>query len=77
MHWNLDGRDKKPHLFEDAQQFGDISEVSLDNFEILLSGYSNNRFKGRLAEMLHIKHTKPILNVQEQSVPLKLLNWSY
>ena len=44
------------------------------NFEILSSGYKNNKFKRKLAEALHIKHERPTLNVQEQSVPLKLFN---
>ena len=38
------------------------------------NGYKNNTFKRKLAETLHIEHKRPTLNVQEQSVPLKLFN---
>ena len=48
--------------------------VKIDHFEILSNGYKNNKFKRKLAEALHIKHERPILNVQEQSVSLKLFN---
>lgn len=69
------GRGRKSHLVKHTRKIGH-EYVNVDNFEILPSGYRNNRFKGKLAEALHIKHVKPILNVQEQSVPLKLLNRS-
>ena len=48
--------------------------VSIDHFEILSNGYKNNKFKRKVAETLHIKHERPTLNVQEQSVSLKLFN---
>ena len=67
------GRDDKSHLFEHAGNTGH-ENVNIDNFEILSSGYKNNKFKRKLAEALHIKHVRPTLNVQEQSVPLKLFN---
>ena len=37
-------------------------------------GCKNNKLKRKLAKALHIKHERPTLNVQEQSVPLKLFN---
>ena len=43
--------------------------MNLDHFKILSNGYKNNKFKRKLAETLHIKHERPPLNVQEQSVP--------
>ena len=36
--------------------------------------YRNNNKKRKIAEALFIKEYKPPLNVQEKSVPLKLLN---
>ena len=48
--------------------------VNIDHFEILSNGYKSNKFKRKLAEALHIKHERPTMNVQEQSVPLKLFN---
>ena len=67
------GRDDKSHLCEHEEKTGN-ENVNMDHFEILSNGYKNNKFKRKLAETLHIKHERPTLNVQEQSVPLKLFN---
>ena len=48
--------------------------MNIDPFEILSNDYKNNKFKRKIEEALHIKHERPTLNVQEQSVPLKLFN---
>ena len=48
--------------------------MNIDHFEILWNGYKNNKSKRKLAEALHVKHERPALNVQEQSLPLKLFN---
>ena len=66
-------RDDKSHLYEHAEKTGQ-ENVNIDCFEILSNGYKNNKFKRKLAEALHIKHERPTLNVQEQSVPLRLFN---
>ena len=55
------------HTYEHAQKTGH-ENVNIDHFEILLNGYKNNKFKRKLAEALHIKHERPTLNFQEQSV---------
>ena len=60
------GRDDKSHLYEHAEKIGH-GNVNIDHFEILWNGYRNNKFKIKLAEA-------PTLNVQDQSVPLKLFN---
>ena len=44
-----------------------------ENVNIILNGYKSIKFKRKLAEALHIKHERPALYVEEQSVPLKLL----
>ena len=67
------GRDVKSQLYKHAEKTGH-ENVNIDYFEILSNGYKNNKFKRKLAEALHIKHERPTLNVQEQSVPLKLFN---
>ena len=67
------GCDDKSHLYEHAENTGH-ENVNIDHFEILSNGYRNNKFKRNLAEALHIKYERPTLNVQEQSVPLKLFN---
>ena len=48
--------------------------VNIDHFEILSNDKKDNKFKRKLPEALQIKHERPTLNIQEQSVPLKLLN---
>ena len=67
------GRDDKLHLYENAEKTGH-ENVNIDHFEILSNGCKSNKFKRKLAEVLHIKHERPTLNVQEQLVPLKLFN---
>ena len=36
--------------------------------------YNNNKWKRKVSEALLIKEYRSIINVQEQSIPLKLLN---
>ena len=66
------GRDDKSHLYEHGEKTGH-ENVNIDHFEILPNGCKKN--KRKLAEPLHIKHERPTLNIQEQSVSLKLINW--
>ena len=61
------------HLYEHAEKTGH-ENVNIDYFEILPNGYKNNKFKRKLAEALHLKHERSTLNIQEESVPLKLFN---
>ena len=70
---DLCGRDDKLHLYVHAEKTGH-ENVNIDHFEILPNGYKNNRFKRKLAEALHVKHERPTLNIQAQSVPLKLFS---
>ena len=67
------GRYDKLHLYAHAEKTGH-ENVNIDHFKVLSNGYKNNKFKRKLAEALHIKHERPCLNVQKQSVPLKLFN---
>ena len=67
------GRDDKSNLFEHAEKTG-YENINIDHFKILSNGFKNNKFKRKLADELHIKHERPTLNVQEQSVTLKLFN---
>ena len=67
------GLDDKSHLYEQAEKAG-RQNVNIDHFEILSNGCKNNKFKRKLAEAIHVKHERHSLNVQEQSVPLKLFN---
>ena len=49
-------------------------EVTQSDFKIVGSHFNNNRHKRKVAEALLIKEKRPSLNVQEQSIDLKLLN---
>ena len=49
-------------------------EVTQSDFEIIGSHFNNNRLKRKIAEALLIKEKRPTLNVQGQSIELKLLN---
>lgn len=60
-------------LYEHAEKIGH-ENVDIDHCEILLNGCRNNKFKRKLGETLHIKHDRPTLNIQGQSMPLKLIN---
>ena len=48
--------------------------IETDNRKVIDSGYHSNRFKRKISEALYIKQYKPMLNTQEQSIPLKLFN---
>ena len=67
------GRDDKSNLFEHAEKTGH-ENINIDHFKILSNCFKNNKLKRKLADELHIKHERPTLNVQEQSVTLKLFN---
>ena len=81
LYWNgfleqvidRSGRDNKSHFHEHAETSGH-ENVSIGRFETLLNGYEKNQLKRKLEEALHIKHERPTLNIQKQSVLLKLLN---
>ena len=67
------GCDDKSHSYEHAEKTGH-ENGNMDHFEIPWNDYKNNNFKGKLVEALHIKHKRPTLKVQEQSVQLNLFN---
>ena len=48
--------------------------IEIDSRKVIDSGYHSNRFKRKISETLYIKHYKPMLNTQEQPLPLKLFN---
>ena len=67
------GKDKHSHLFKHAGN-ENHKHIDLDNIKVIYSGYYNSRFKRKISEALYIKQFKPMLNIQEQSIPLKLFN---
>ena len=50
------------------------TDVNTANFKIIDMNFSNNKKKRKIVESLWIKDLRPILNVQEKSMPLKLFN---
>ena len=62
------GRDTKSHAEKEHV------EVTQEDFKIISSHFENNRLERKITETLLIKHERPSLNVQDQSVELKLLN---
>ena len=67
------GRDTKSHVLKHSSEKEHV-EVTQEDFKIIGSNFKNNRLKRKIAEALLIKQKRPSLNVQDQSVELKLLN---
>ena len=67
------GRDTSSHIFKHCVA-ADHYVVSCNDLRLVRRNYHNNKRKGKIAEALLIKNLKPLLNVQEKSVALKLLN---
>ena len=67
------GRDTKSHVLKHSSEKEHV-EVTQEDFKIIGSNFKNNRLKRKIAEALLIKHKRPSLNDQDQSVELKLLN---
>ena len=67
------GKDKHSHLCKHAWD-ENHKHIDLDNIKVIDSGYHNNRFKRKIFEALYIKQYKPMLNTQEQSIPLQLFD---
>ena len=66
------GRDHSSHMFKHSLEKSH-QEVKIEDFTIIGRNFKNKR-KRKVAEALLIKELKPTLNVQEQSVVIKLLN---
>ena len=67
------GRDKSSHMLRHSIE-KNHAEVTANDFKVIGRNYRNNVQKRKVAEALLIKQFRPALNVQEQSVALKLLN---
>ena len=65
------GQDKKSHHFAVVNEH---RNASYDDFKIIGSGFRNSTFKRKVAEAILIKELRPILNIQEKLVELKLFN---
>ena len=67
------GRDTKSHVLKHSSEKEHV-EVTQEDFKIIGSNFKNNRLKRKIAEALLIKQKHPSLNVQDQSVELKLFS---
>ena len=67
------GKDTKSHVLKHSSEKEHV-EVTQEDFKIISSHFENNRLERKITETLLIKHERPSLNVQDQSVELKLLN---
>ena len=61
------------HVLKHSSEKGHV-EVTQEDFKIISSHFKNNRLKRKIAETLLLKQKCPSLNVQDQTVELKLLN---
>ena len=67
------GRDTKSHILKHSSEKEHV-EVMQEDFKIIGSNFKNNRLKRKIVEALLIKQKRPSMNVQDQSVEVKLLN---
>ena len=67
------GRDQKSHIFKHNSEKC-RQHFHTNSFKAIGNGFKNNSFKRKVSEGLLIKQIKPSLNVQENSIELKLLN---
>ena len=70
---DYNGRDTSSLIFKHCVAT-DHQFVSCDDLRIVGRNYRNNKRKRKITEALLIKNLKPLLNMQEKSVALKLLN---
>ena len=66
------GRDKNSHVLQHSIETGH-ARVDINNIEILNKNFTNY-YKRKISEALYIKSFKPVLNVQDNSIPLQLFN---
>ena len=67
------GRDTKSHVLKYSREKEHV-QVTQEDLKIIDSNFKNNRLKRKIAKALLTKQNRPSLNVQDQSVELKLLN---
>uniref|UniRef100_UPI001C078ED7 hypothetical protein n=1 Tax=Acinetobacter baumannii TaxID=470 RepID=UPI001C078ED7 len=65
-------RDRNSHVLKHSLETGHRT-IDIGNTKILNSNYKNY-FKRKVSEAIYIKQKQPSLNIQDNSVPLKLFN---
>ena len=66
------GKDKNSHVFKHTLNSGH-SEITMNDVKIINKNFKNY-YKRKISEAIYIKQRKPFLNIQDKSVPLKLLD---
>ena len=66
------GKDKNSHVLKHSLETGH-ERVTLDDTKVLNKNF-RNYYKRKISEALFIKQKNPFLNIQDNSVPLKLFN---
>ena len=70
---NMMGKNINSHMFKHSIDTNHPT-VSLDDFTVFSSGYSNRKFTKKVSESLFIRHNSLTLNNHGTSVPLMLFN---
>ena len=68
----VNGRDKNSHVLKHTIESGH-SPIEMNKVKIINKNFPNY-YKRKVSEAIYIKKKKPPLNVQDMSVPLKLLS---
>jgi len=66
------GKDKNSHVLKHSLA-SNHKPPDLEDFKVIGKGYKNS-YKRKITEALLINKFKPTLNIQDKSIPLKLLN---
>ena len=66
------GHDRNSHVYKHSLTTGHTG-ISMENVKIINKNFPNY-YKRKVSEAIYIKQKRPILNIKDTSVPLKLLN---
>ena len=69
------GGDINSHVYKHSIKVGH-QNLEISDYRIIGNGYGNNWNKGKTAEALLVKELNPTLSKQDQSISLKLFNWT-
>ena len=67
------GRDLKPNILRHCAESGQAN-LSSEDFKIIAKNLNNIHWKRKITESLLIRERRPMLNIENKSVPLNLFN---
>ena len=67
------GRDLKPNILRHSAESGQAN-LSSEDFKIIAKNLNNIHWKRKITESLLIRERRPMLNIENKSVPLNLFN---